>query len=132
MTDASSNVYANDFITTSDRRIKSDIKQINNVLDIFNDINLYSFEKEGSTRREVGLIAQEVYEGNPLFTGTDFHPKYDEVLTLSAHHIASLAAGGVKGLITRTNSMMSETQKLKKKVSKLEQEIKELKNSGNK
>lgn len=120
---STSNFYANDFQTGSDRRIKNHIYVIEDILSIFDPINLYSFQKEGKDNKEIGLIAQEVQEGHPLLTGTMNHEEYGEILTLSAHSIASLAVGGVKELNTKVDS---EVQQLKNKVSRLEDKIETL------
>ena len=62
-------VTANDFITTSDRRIKSNIQEIENGLDVIKQFTSYEYEKEG--RQDAGFIAQEVAEAIPYAVFTD-------------------------------------------------------------
>jgi hypothetical protein len=66
---ASGNMTANDFITTSDRNLKSNIKEIENGLDVIKQFAAYEYEKEG--RQDAGFIAQEVAEVIPYAVFTD-------------------------------------------------------------
>jgi len=62
-------VRANDFITTSDKRLKSNIKEISNGLDIIKQFTAYEYEKAG--KQDAGFIAQEVAESIPYAVSTD-------------------------------------------------------------
>ena len=62
-TDASSEITAANFITTSDRRLKSEIEPIKDGLEVIKNIVSYEYLKGGI--REAGFIAQEVQEVLP-------------------------------------------------------------------
>lgn len=59
------NVTCSDCITTSDERLKKDIIKIDNALEKVNQLNGYTFLKEGDNQRTTGLIAQEVLKVLP-------------------------------------------------------------------
>lgn len=56
-------ITAANFITTSDRRVKSEIEQITNPFETLDKINSYEYIKDG--KKEAGFIAQEVQEVIP-------------------------------------------------------------------
>ena len=56
-------ITANNFITTSDKRLKSEIEPIANGLEIIKQFSSYTYNKEG--KADVGFIAQEVQESIP-------------------------------------------------------------------
>lgn len=56
-------ITAANFITTSDRRLKSDIKQIENPFEVLGNIKSYEYIKDG--KQDAGFIAQEVQETIP-------------------------------------------------------------------
>ena len=56
-------VTADNFITTSDRRLKSNIEPIKSGLEVLTKFNSYTYEKNGYI--DAGFIAQEVYEAIP-------------------------------------------------------------------
>ena len=58
----SGTITANDFIATSDERLKSNILTINNALDIVTQLRGTKFNKTGSDRAHIGVIAQEVQQ----------------------------------------------------------------------
>lgn len=59
----STTITASNFITSSDRRVKSEITNIENPFEILNKINSYEYIKDGN--KEAGFIAQEVQEAIP-------------------------------------------------------------------
>ena len=56
-------ITANNFITTSDKRLKSEIEPIANGLEIIKQFSSYTYNKEG--KADAGFIAQEVQESIP-------------------------------------------------------------------
>ena len=64
-------VTANDFVTTSDRNLKSEITEIGSGLDVIKQFTAYEYVK--NERQDAGFIAQEVGEAIPyaVFTGSD-------------------------------------------------------------
>ncbi len=59
----STTITAANFITSSDRRVKSEITNIKNPFEILDKINSYEYIKDGN--KEAGFIAQEVQEAIP-------------------------------------------------------------------
>lgn len=59
-TDSGGNVTANNFITTSDIRLKKDIIEIKNAVDTIKKFNSYIYKKDGII--DAGFIAQEVQQ----------------------------------------------------------------------
>ena len=62
-TDSSSEITAANFVTTSDRRLKSEIEPIKDGLAVIKEIASYEYNKNGV--KEAGFIAQEVQEVLP-------------------------------------------------------------------
>jgi hypothetical protein len=56
-------VTADNFITTSDRRLKSNIKELSGSLEVLKKFNSYSYIKNGY--KDAGFIAQEVLNAIP-------------------------------------------------------------------
>ena len=53
-------VTCSDCVTTSDERLKKDIIKIDNALEKVNQLNGYTFLKEGDEKRTTGVLAQEL------------------------------------------------------------------------
>ena len=66
---ATGDITANDFITTSDRRLKSNIQEITNGLETLKQFTSYEYEKDN--RQDAGFIAQEVAEAIPYAVFTN-------------------------------------------------------------
>jgi len=62
-------IYATEVNTTSDQRLKEDIKTLNNAVDIVNSLRGVAYIKGG--KAELGLIAQEVEQVIPQVVGED-------------------------------------------------------------
>ena len=62
---ATGTVTCSDCITTSDERLKKDIIKIDHALEKVNQLNGYTFIKDGDNKRTTGLIAQELLEVLP-------------------------------------------------------------------
>lgn len=56
----SASLSANNFVLTSDRRLKTDIVQIENALDTVDAISGYEYTMRGQATREYGVMADEV------------------------------------------------------------------------
>ena len=57
---ATGTVTCSDCVTTSDERLKKDIVKIDNALDKVNQLNGYTFLKDGDEQRTTGVLAQEL------------------------------------------------------------------------
>ena len=85
---------------TSDRRLKFDIKRIENALDKVGNLSGYTYEMKGEKR--AGIIAQELQEVLPVGVGkTD-----DDYLTISIPAVLGLLVGAV-------NELKQEVKRLK-------------------
>lgn len=91
------NIYLKGTITNiSDRRIKKDLKKIENALDKINKINGYIYERIDTGKIETGLIAQEVLEIIP------------EVINKDNEDFYSIAYGNMMGLIVEAIKELKE------------------------
>ena len=77
----SGNVTANNFVTTSDRKLKKDLEPIKGGLDILKKFVSYEYELEN--KKDAGFIAQEVQESLPYAV----HTKKDGYLALDTKPI---------------------------------------------
>lgn len=57
---ATGTVTCSDCVTTSDERLKKDIVKIDNALEKVNQLNGYTFLKDGDKQRTTGVLAQEL------------------------------------------------------------------------
>jgi hypothetical protein len=68
-TDSLGNITANNFITTSDERLKTNITLINTGLDVINKFNSYIYQRDGYT--DAGFLAQEIQKVIPFSVHED-------------------------------------------------------------
>ena len=87
-TDASGEITAVNFVTTSDRRLKSEIEPIKDGLDVVRDIIAFEYIKNG--QKEAGFIAQDVQEVLPYAVreGEDGYLKMTDRAILAHLHKA--------------------------------------------
>lgn len=127
----SGTVYANEFFTTSDKNLKSDLKTIDNSLSNLKMLNGYNYhwkDKKNDKSLQTGLIAQEVevYFPNLVSTKEDGY-KAVNYIGLIPHLIEA-----VKDLDKKTEEIaalkkeLASIQELNKKLSALEASVKEL------
>jgi hypothetical protein len=78
-------VSANTFISISDRRIKTNIKPIENISNVISNLNPVQFDYIQSKNSSTGFIAQELYEQYPraVHTDIDFIPNIMEPGTIN-------------------------------------------------
>ena len=93
---------AGDFISNSDIRLKSNIRPIDNALEIVNQLEGRRYTKDG--KESLGLIAQEVEKVIPEFT----HTADDEMKTMSVNY-----AGMVSVLIEAIKDQQYQIDELK-------------------
>lgn len=107
MRDGSADLYAHNFILSSDRRVKQNIKTAKN-LDWTSGIRFVQFESKNDTthRQRFGVIAQEVEKLNPDVIYTD-----DK---------------GMKS-VGYTDLIIAKLAAMEQKINELEKEIKKLK-----
>jgi len=90
------NITAQDFIATSDRRLKSDIATICNAMDIVKGMRGVYFTRIGQSNRSTGVIAQEVEEVLP------------EVVHTSDDGMKSVSYGNIVGVLIEAVKVLSE------------------------
>lgn len=98
---ATGTVTCSDCVTTSDERLKKDIVKIDNALEKVNQLNGYTFLKEGDEQRTTGVLAQELLNVLPeaVFEREDgyYSVSYGNVVGLLIEAIKELQ-GEVKRL----------------------------------
>jgi len=93
-------VTGTDFTATSDRRLKTDISTISNALDIVKGLRGVYFTRVGETRRNVGVIAQEVEMILP------------EVVYTGDNDMKSVSYANIVGLLIEAVKELSEKMKV--------------------
>ena len=110
-----SDLYANAFYYSSDKRLKKDIQTLNNSLKKIEKLRGVSFSWKNSNKAQVGLIAQEVEKVYPELVNTNSKGyKSVEYGNLIAPLIES-----VKEQQKQLNFQQKEIEKLKKEIEKL-------------
>jgi hypothetical protein len=94
-----SSVTASNFITTSDRRLKSEIKEIKNAISILSKFASYEYVKDG--KQDAGFIAQEVKEAIPY----SVFENNGDMLTMSDRPILAYIHKAILELNERINKL---------------------------
>jgi len=100
-------ITAANFITTSDRRLKSDIIEIKRPFSVLDRIKPYEYIKDG--QKEGGFIAQEVQKVLPYAV----FENEDGMLTMSDRSIVAHLLSAVKELKQEVELLSSELERLK-------------------
>jgi Na+/phosphate symporter len=112
-------MYASNFITTSDRRAKENIKELQDCSKSL-DLNFYEFDyKTGG--HSAGHVAQEVQEVYPKFV----HGKETETEHLSVDY-TGLHSMQIKALKNKCERLEDENKSLQSRIEKLEKLIEKL------
>lgn len=80
-------IVAQSVVSTSDRRLKSEIKKVDNIRDILFKLDSYCYRLNGDGTKRFGFIAQDVKdifpECSPKINGTDIcHLDYNGIISL--------------------------------------------------
>jgi hypothetical protein len=118
------NIFATgDIVAFSDKRLKSNIKIIDNALSRVHQLNGYTFDVHGDTtnKRHTGLIAQEVKKILPeaVYKNVD-----DEMYSIAYGNISGLIVQAIKELDDRYKKQLNT---MKKKVRELQIDIRRYK-----
>ncbi|CAM3844485.1 tail fiber domain-containing protein [Parendozoicomonas haliclonae] len=92
----SSSVVCSDLGITSDYRLKSEIKPLENALDTVCSWNAYSYTKDGSV--ETGFLAQEIEKTQPHLVSTRESDHFDDERVLHYTQTIAYLAAAVKEL----------------------------------
>ncbi|MET7256916.1 tail fiber domain-containing protein [Dyadobacter fermentans] len=127
----SGTVYANEFFTTSDKNLKSDLKRIGNSLSKLKMLNGYNYhwkDKKNDKSLQTGLVAQEVEVYFPNLVST----KEDGYKAVNYTGLIPHLIEAVKELDKKTEEIaalkkeLASVQEMNKKLSALEASVKEL------
>jgi len=97
-----------DLFLTSDRRIKREIKKVNNALERISKLNGYTFYKEGFKNKTAGIIAQEVKEVFPELVN-----EKNNILEVNYNGLHSLIIESIKELNLKIDNLKKEIENLK-------------------
>jgi hypothetical protein len=97
-------VIAPDFVTTSDLRLKSDIRQIHDALAKLQSLHGVTFHMAGADRRQMGLIAQEVKAVAP-----EAVIEAEGVLRLAYGNLIGLLVEAIKDLAHQVDQLKRTT-----------------------
>jgi hypothetical protein len=105
----------------SDRRIKTDIKPIDSVLDKINELGVYSYKKITAPhdREEIGVMAQEVQEQFPELVNENEVSDPTEVnglesiLTVDYEHLTAVLLKGMQEQQQQINHLTKIIEEMK-------------------
>jgi hypothetical protein len=111
-------VDANNFNTTSDKKLKIDLIRIEGALDKIEKLNGYTFnwleEYSEDRTRQIGLIADEVYEVQPELISNRsilLGGKEEEIKLLDYSKVTALLLEGIKELTKRVTKLENKKKK---------------------
>jgi len=107
----SGDVDADNFNTTSDFRLKTNLEIVEGALDKIESLNGYTFdwitEYSGDKTKQIGLVAQEVYAVQPeLISYREFNQ--EEIMVLDYSKVTALLVNAVKELSAKVKDLESK------------------------
>jgi hypothetical protein len=107
----SGDVDADNFNTTSDFRLKTNLEIVEGALDKIEALNGYTFdwitEYSGDKTKQIGLVAQEVYAVQPeLISYREFNQ--EEIMVLDYSKVTALLVNAVKELSAKVKDLESK------------------------
>ena len=97
-----------DLFLTSDRRIKREIKKVDNALERISKLNGYTFYKEGFKNKTAGIIAQEVRDVFPELVN-----EKNSILEVNYNGIHSLIIEAIKEISSKIDNLENKIRNLK-------------------
>ena len=94
--------------TTSDIRVKTDLKVINDSMDIISSLTGYKYYRTDTKTNDIGLIAQDVRNVCPELVGDD-----GNLLNISYGNMAAVFVEAIKTLNTKINNLEEELKSLR-------------------
>lgn len=110
--DIAREVTAQDFIATSDRRVKENLEEITGALDKVGSLTGFTYDQTELNQRKAGVIAQDVQEVLPEAVSEDSEGK----LSVSPMALVGLLTNAVKELKDQLNDALTEIKELKQTV----------------
>jgi hypothetical protein len=111
------------WVHSSDGRLKSNVKSIDNALDIVNKLKgvYYDWKNEGKGSRQVGFIAQDVRKVLPeVVTGKEGSIEKGETLSMAYQNIVPVLVEAIKEQTAKINEKDAVIEDLKSRLEKLE------------
>lgn len=109
----SQKIYGDEFVATSDMRLKENIKPIENALGKVNNINGVSFNKKNEKQEKIGFIAQDIEKVLPEVVYTD--DSEDKIKSVSYGNVTALLVEAVKELTQQNKELMKRIEILENK-----------------
>ena len=109
----SQKIYGDEFVATSDMRLKENIKPIENALEKVNNINGVSFNKKNEKQEKIGFIAQDIEKVLPEVVYTD--DSEDKIKSVSYGNVTALLVEAVKELTQQNKKLMKRIEILENK-----------------
>jgi hypothetical protein len=116
------NVLADNFILSSDRRLKHNIQPIHDALTKALFLNPVQFNHDKDNRADIGFIAQNVQKMFPELV----YRRQDGYLSLSYDQFTAINNAAIHELYSEFQQLKKENQKLKNEVKKLKSKINEI------
>ncbi len=116
------------YTTVSDRRLKTNIQDINNSLEILQKIQPRIYEyKANRGKKEYGFIAQELQKQYPqAVSGTPDSDVIKNPMMVDYSRLTPLLAAGIKELHNKIKNQKAQIKSIKTEARKLEQKYKNL------
>ena len=99
----------------SDIRFKSNVENITNALEKINNIQGKTFIYNGNTKKQLGFIAQEIYDVEPLLVSIDTDTE-DKFMFLQYDRFCALHNEGVKELNNKIKALEDRINILENKI----------------
>lgn len=117
-------ITANDFITTSDRRLKKNIVEVDDeMLEKTLDLNVYEFDYRNTDEHSVGYIAQEVQGVLPKMVQENKCSDGESFLAVKYTPIHTMQ---IKALNNKVKQLEKENKELNERLEKLEKLVEKL------
>lgn len=113
-----SKTYYVTLATTSDERIKKNIKESKeNALETIEKIKHVSFDfRENDVHRDNGYIAQQLEEVNPAFVSLMENPNGDDTYIVNQYEILTYATKAIQELSAKVEKLENEIKQLKERI----------------
>jgi hypothetical protein len=119
---ADGDMTADNFILSSDRRLKHNIQPIHDALTKALFLNPVQFNHNEDNRADIGFIAQNVQKMFPELV----HERKDGYLSLSYDQFTAINNAAIHELYSEFQSLKKENQKLRNEVEKLKSKMNEI------
>lgn len=109
--------------TTSDQRLKTNIKSLSANINDFKKLNFYNFEYKKSGIQRNGIMAQEMQKVLPQSVGSFWEPDGTEYLTFNPNDLFYWGLSVTQELVKNNEILMQENEDLKSEVETLKEQM---------